>query len=218
MKKHRLFNFKNIPMDIARLVCSILLPIFRVKRLTPDGKKYKNKISGGAIIASNHASYLDPFIVGVTFWYRRMHMLVAEVVMRNKLLSILIKGVGGIRIDRQCADINSINKAIEKLKAGYLLTIFPQGGIDRQDEIDSIKSGAVLMAFRAGVPIVPMNIVPRKHWYSRQVVIVGETINPKDFCTKKLPSTTDIKTVTEALMNELNRCKAANNTINGGKP
>ena len=217
MKKHRLFNFKNIPMDIARLVCSVFLLLLRVKRLTPEGTKYKKMVRGGAIVAANHTSFMDPFSVGVTFWYRRMYMLVAEVVMRNKLLTFLIKGVGGIKIDRNCADIDSINKSIDKLKKEYLLTIFPQGGIDREDEIDSIKSGAVLMAFRAGVPIIPMHIIPRKHWFSRQVVIIGETINPKDFSTKKLPSTTDIKTVTNVLMNELNRCKASININLGGQ-
>ena len=206
---HPLFSFKNIPMDMARLVCSVLPLLFRMRRLTPEGKKYNKKIKGGAIIAANHTSYLDPFIVGVAFWYRRVYFLIAEVVMKGKLRSFLLKGIGGIKIDRNNADIEAINKSVNKLKNGYLLTIFPQGGINRENDIDTIKSGAVLMAIRSGVPIIPMHIIPKKHWYNRQTVIIGETINPKDITNKKFPSTSDIQEITDILMNELNRCKPA---------
>lgn len=213
---HPLFSFKNLPMDLARLVCSVLVPILRIKRLTPEGKRYKNKISGGAVIAANHTSFLDPFIVGITFWYRRMHFLVAEVVMKNRLREWLLRGVGAIKIDRNNADIEAITKSIDKLKKGYILTVFPQGGISRDDEIDSIKSGAVLLAVRSGTTIVPMYIPPRTRWYKTRNVIIGNTINPRDYCEKKFPSTSDIKNITNALINELNRCKNAGGDNIGG--
>ena len=209
-KRHRLFDFRHLPMDIARLVCSVLPLILRIKRRTPEGEKYRKRIKGGAVVAANHTSFADPFIVGVTFWYRRLYFLVAEIVMKGKLRSLLLKGVGAIKIDRKSADIEAINKSIKKLEEGYLLTIFPQGGISREDDIDTIKSGAVLMAIRAGTPIIPMHIMPRNRWYNMHTVVIGETIDPRDFCQKKIPSTTDINNITNALFNELNRCKNAN--------
>lgn len=215
-KHHHLFNFKNIPMDLARIVSSVLVPILKVKRFTPDGKKYKNKITGGALIAANHTSFVDPFVVGITFWYRRMYFLVAEIIMNKKFRAMLLKGVGAIKIDRENTDIEAITKSIDVLKRGYLLAVFPQGEIHRDDDIDSIKSGTVLLAIRSGTPIIPIHILPRKHWYDSRTVIIGKTINPKDFCQKKFPSTKDIKNITTALTNELNRCKSANNNIIGG--
>lgn len=209
-EKHRLFELRLFPMDMARLVCAVLIPLLRVKRLTPDGEKYTKKIKGGAIIAANHISFLDPFTVGVTFWYRRLYMLVAEVVMRTKLKSVLLKGVGAIKINRNETDIEAINKSVNVLKRGFLLAVFPQGGINREDEIDTVKSGAVLMALRAGVPIIPMHIAPKKHWYSRSTVIIGNEVNPKDYCAKKMPSTADIQNITDVLAKELNRCKKEN--------
>lgn len=208
--KHSLFDLRLFPMDMARIVCAVLIPILRVKRLTPEGEKYTEKIKGGAIIAANHISFLDPFTVGVTFWYRRLYMLVAEVVMRTKLKSILLKGVGAIKINRSETDIEAINKSVNVLKRGFLLAVFPQGGINRNDEIDTVKSGAVLMALRAGVPIIPMHIAPKKHWLGKSTVIIGKTINPKDYCTKKMPSTADIQNITDILASELNRCKKEN--------
>jgi 1-acyl-sn-glycerol-3-phosphate acyltransferase len=201
--------FKQLAMDTARVVCSVLIPVFRMKRLTPDGEKYKGKIKGGAIIAANHTSFLDPFIVGVTFWYRRMHMLVAEIVMGGKFRSILLRGVGGIKIDRNIADLEAIKQSVEVLKGGRLLAIFPQGGINEQDDVDSIKSGAVFMALRASVPIIPMYIRPKKHWYDRRTVVIGETVYPNKLCSKKMPSTADIEAITKVLAENLAKCKNA---------
>lgn len=205
-KKNRHFHFKRLPMDIARLVCAPLIPIYRVKRLTPSGEKYKGKIQGGAILAANHTGFSDTFVVGVTVWYRRMFFLAAEVVMKTKLRSWLLKGVGAIKIDREAADIEAIRKSVEVLKQGYLLTIFPQGGITQGEDIQTLKSGAALIALQAGVPIIPMHIMPRKHWCSRCTVVIGNPIDPRNYTPKKFPSTADIERVSQVLADEMNRC------------
>ena len=206
---HSIFNIKNLPMDMARIVCAVLIPIFRLKKITPTGEKYKQKIKGGAIVAANHASFADPFTVGLTFWYRRMHFLVAEVVMKGKLRNLLLRGIGAIKIDRNCTDIEAISKSINKLKQGYILTVFPQGGIDRTDNIDSVKSGAILMALRSNSPIIPMHILPKNKWHERKKVVIGKTLYPADFFKTKFPSTNDINNMTQALVEELNICKQA---------
>ena len=205
MQKHKLFDIKCLPMDMARLVCACLVLVFRVKRLTPEGEKYVGKIKGGAIIAANHTSFADPFIVGVTFWYRRLYLLVAEVVMGGKLRSALLKGVGGIKIDRNTADIEAIKKSVAVLKKGFLLSVFPQGGIVQDGESNALKSGSVLMAMQADVPIVPLYICKREHWYDQVRVIVGDSIHPKQLCPKKFPSTADLDSITELLAKEMHR-------------
>jgi len=205
-KKAKLFNIKLFPQDLARLVCACLPLVFRIKKITPEGEKYRKILRGGAILASNHTSFADPFLVGITFWYRRIFFLVAEVVMKGRLRSMLLRGIGSIKVERSITDIEAIKKSVATLKQGHVLTVFPQGGIVKDDDMESIKSGAVLIALQAGVPIVPMHICERKHWYNRRRVIIGETIYPEKYCAKKLPSTSDIKKITEILMNEMNRC------------
>lgn len=204
------FTFQLLAMDVARIVCIPLIAILRIKRYTPEGKKYSKKLVGGAIIAANHTAFIDPFVVGVTFWQRRLYFLAAEVVMQGKLRSFLLKGVGAIKIDRNSTDIEAIKKSIGVLKEGHPLLVFPQGGITKDDDVENIKSGAVLIALQAGVPIVPMHILPRSAWYKSRTVIIGNEINPQKFCTKKIPSTADINNITQALAEELDRCKNAN--------
>ncbi len=205
MKKAKLFNLKLFPMDFARITCIPLLLYYRMKRVTPEGERYRGKVRGGAVITANHRSMEDPALVGVTFWYRRLFFLAAEAVMSTKLKNTLIKGAGGIRIDRNAVDIEAMNKSVEVLKAGHLLAVFPQGSIRSEEKVDSIKSGAVLIAMRAGVPIIPTHILPRKRWYNRRRVIIGNAINPADFIKGKFPSTGDIERITDALLNEITR-------------
>ena len=126
-RKARLFDLRRLPQDMARLVCACLVPLYRMKRLTPEGEKYRGFLRGGAVVAANHSSFQDPFVVGVTFWYRRMFFLVAEIVMVGWLRRLLLKGVGAVEIDRNGADIEAIRKSVDILKRGHLLTVFPQG-------------------------------------------------------------------------------------------
>lgn len=196
-----------LAMDMARLVCSPLLLVYRMKRITPSGEKYRGKIRGGAIMAANHTSFSDPFLVGVAVWYRRLFFLAAEIVMTGELRSALLRGVGAIRIDRNAADIDAIRKCVGVLKEGKLLCVFPQGGIQGNDGVESVKSGAVLIALQAGVPIIPMYICPKKRWYSRRVVVIGEAIDPKTLIQKKFPTTADIDRIAKLLLEEMARCK-----------
>lgn len=209
--KSKLFDIKLFPMDLGRIVCTCLPLVFRLKKTTPEGQRYKEKLKGGAIIAANHTGFSDPLVVAVTFWYRRVFFLIAEVVMKGKIRSLLLKGMGGIKVERAITDIEAIKKSVNTLKQGRVLAVFPQGGIMRDSEVETIKSGAVLMALQAGVPIVPMHIFKRERWYKRKRIVIGETIYPSKLISGKIPSTADIKRITDILMDEMHKCS------NGGK-
>jgi 1-acyl-sn-glycerol-3-phosphate acyltransferase len=206
MKK---LDLSKIPMDTARLLYVLLLPYYRLRRLTPTGEKYKGRLRGSAVIVANHGGFADPFVMGASFWYRRMYWLAAETVMQGKLRSRLLKAAGAIKIDRQIADIEAIRKATGVLKEGKLLGMFPEGGIQSGGDIQAVKTGCVLLAVQANVPIIPMYIVPRKRWYHRRSVVIGEPIDPKAYFTKKFPSTAELDRVAQTVLEEMNRCAAA---------
>ena len=62
------------------------------------------------------------------------------------------------------------------------------------------------MALQAGVPIYPTYIYPRKHFFSRYTVVIGDPIYPNELCKRKIPSTADIERISEVLRQEMNRC------------
>lgn len=211
MKKAKLFDIRRFPMDMARLVCAPLPLIYRMKRLTPEGEPYREKLRGGAIIAANHTKFSDPFVTATAFWYRRAFFFVGEAVMKNPVIATLLRGVGAIKVERGQVDIEAIKKSVKVLKDGRLLIVFPQGGISSTEEVQSIKSGAAMMALQAGVPIIPVYIRPKAHWYSRQCVVIGQAVDPAAICQKKMPSIADIQHITDALMAQMQRCAGAQN-------
>lgn len=205
-RKNNIFRF--LPMDMGRIVCSVLPLWYRTKRINIKGEKVKTHLKGGAVIASFHTGFSDPFTVGNCFWYRRLFFLAAKEVMKNKVIEVLLKGMGCIKIDREASDINAIKKCVSVLKEGKLLGIFPQGGIHKE-ETDQIKSGAVLIAMQAGVPIIPVYIAKRKNIFKRQIAVIGEAFDPKEHCPKRFPSVNDIAEVSSKLLAEMERCKHA---------
>lgn len=209
VKKPSVFNLRKLPMDGARLLYTVfLLPLFRLRRLTPAGEKYRTRLQGAAVIVANHTGFADPFVMSTTFWYRRMHWLAGEAVMRGKLRTPLLRGAGAIRIDRNIADIEAIRKATSVLKEGCLLGMFPEGGIQTGDDVQAVKTGCVLLASQANVPIIPMYIQPRTSWLRRRTVVIGDPIVPREHFTKKFPTTADMDRVAEIVMAQMNRCAA----------
>lgn len=207
-KKGRLFSFRFLPIDMSRIVASPCQLAFRIKKYHVSGEPYRRKLRGGAILAANHLSFSDPFLISSTFWYRRVFYLAAEVVMQGKLRSFLLKGTGCIKIDRNISDLEAIKKSVALLKDGRCLAVFPQGTVVRGEEQVSVKSGAVLIALQAGVPIVPMYSLKRKHWYERKRMVIGDPIDPRDYISKKIPSMKDIEAASNALQEALEACQA----------
>ena len=175
IKRARLINIKRLPMDFARFICLPLPPVLRIKKIYVN-ENAKAKLKGGAIVAANHTCFFDPFILGCSFWYRRMFFMAAEVVMKNKFVAALLKGVGCIKIDRNICDIESVRKSVSVLKKGHILALFPQGGIDRRDEMAAIKSGITLMAMQANVPIVPVFVHKKSKKGERNTIVIGEPL------------------------------------------
>lgn len=203
IKKAHAIDFRMFPMDLGRFLIS---PLHLILRIQKRGKAASAIKGTGAIIVANHVSYYDPMVVCITFWQRRMHYLVAEAVMRNPMLKLLMGELGGIRIDRNISDIEAIRKAVTVLKRGRCLAIFPQGGIRVGEEQLQIKSGAILIALKADVPIVPMYTEMRTHWYHRKHIVIGEPMYCKEYCTKKFPGMAEIQMLTEELQNRMQAC------------
>lgn len=206
-KKKNIFRraWDVIAYETSRLLYVILLVPYRPKLITPEGKRWRGLLKGGAILAANHTTFSDPFVVGSCFWYRRMNFFTADVVMATKTREKLLKAAGSIKVNRSIADIEAVRAAVEVLQKKHLLLIFPEGGVQTVGDVKPIKSGAALMAIQAGVPIVPLFICYNARWYQRRRVVVGESIDPKAICTRRIPTAADIEAVSRALQTELQR-------------
>src|SRR6201984_2174963 len=124
---------------------------------------------GGFLLASNHISHFDPFIISSVIRRKIDWMTMAEF-FRSPVLGFLLHAVDAFPVDRDRADRKTIRTAIERLKEGRIVGLFPEGGI--RDGARSLLQGAPLragastLAHIAGVPILPCVIVGSDRLYS----------------------------------------------------
>lgn len=113
--------------------------------------------SGGALLAINHTSYLDFTYIGVDARLRdrRFIRFMGKVELRkNPFIRWLMWGCRVIPVDRT-AGHDSYVAAVEELRRGEIVGIYPEATISQSYEIKSMKTGAARMALEAEVPIIP---------------------------------------------------------------
>ena len=112
---------------------------------------------GGAVVAVNHTGYLDFLYAGIPFRLHKRYvryMAKAEA-FKNPIVGAILNAMHHIPVDRIDGH-TSLEAAVEALKSGELVGIFPESTVSRSFEIKSIRSGAVRMSAESGTTIVPV--------------------------------------------------------------
>jgi len=112
---------------------------------------------GGAIVISNHSSYLDAGILG-SILPRKLHFIVLSSMYARWRLRWFYWGMDTIPVRRDRADPAAIRRALEVLGAGGVLGVFPEGGRSPDGRLQPPMLGAALLAARAGAWVVPAAI------------------------------------------------------------
>jgi 1-acyl-sn-glycerol-3-phosphate acyltransferase len=130
--------------------------LWRYKRYKRFGAEHIPK-TGGVIIASNHVAYVDPPFIGAVT-PRELFYLAKVELFSNALFGGLIRKYNAIPISRGAFDRKAITQAVELLRGGKALLLFPEGTRSRDGGFLEPKLGIGMIALEAGVPIVPAYI------------------------------------------------------------
>lgn len=194
-KKKPKSNFLYYLVKITGAIPMLLY--FRHKTYKFGDKPLPMKKRGNAVLTANHNSFLDPVIVSVVFGMRNLYYLATKDLYNTKLKKFFFDRIHCIIVDKENFSMSSLHEVCDRLKAGKVVTIFPEGQVNHsENEMLSYKWGAVLMAFKGKAPIVPMYIAPRKHWYNRQRVVLGDPIDITELCGK-MPTLVDLQNASE---------------------
>lgn len=109
---------------------------------------------GGYLLICNHASYIDPPLVGVKI-PRQLHFLAKKELFQVPLLGRWISMVGGHAVDRGKGDRKAVVESLRVLKSGKMLVAFPEGTRTPDGNLQPGKPGIVMIVQQAGVPCVP---------------------------------------------------------------
>ena len=162
----------------------------------PDG--------GGTIYASNHRTYADPLFISLLVKKRCTYMAKEEL-FKNPLFSLLIRSLGAFPVERGKGDTGVIDTAIEKLKSGKNLVIFPEGTRSRDGKVGKGKTGVALIAAKAGVPVIPVGIAYEGKLKFRRKVTVryGKPIDPEALKISDPPVPRELKQLKLAVMGSI---------------
>ncbi|MFD0202511.1 MULTISPECIES: lysophospholipid acyltransferase family protein [Saccharothrix] len=157
--------------------------MFRVldMRITVEGAEHV-PTTGGAVLASNHVSYLDFIFAGYGAQPARrlVRFMAKHEVFKHRVSGPLMRGMHHIPVDRAAGQA-SYQQALDALRSGEVVGIFPEATISRSFTVKDVKSGAVRMAAEAGVPLLPTAV-----WGTQRLWTKGR---PKSLTQRHVPIT-----------------------------
>jgi 1-acyl-sn-glycerol-3-phosphate acyltransferase len=135
--------------------------------------------TGPLIVAANHESVIDPFVVG-TAVPRILHFVAKDELWRIPSFAPLLDRLGGIPVARGRGDLAALERAFDVLARGDAVGLFPEGGVRREG---AWLRGAARLALGSGAPLVPVRVLgtaaavsPGRLGFPRLAVLVGDPI------------------------------------------
>ncbi len=194
---------RQIPLVIARTIWSPVLLWFAGAKLEVTGRENIDKnYSRPLVVVSNHKSFLDvPVICRAIpvnlFWTAKSQ------IKRMPFFGVYMMATGMIFIDRSNKQkaIKSINKAIQLIKNGKNVIIFPEGRRSVNGKIGVFKKGAFHLAFKSGADVVPAAIIDTdKVWAKKNLklhpgkvkVVIGTPVSTTLYDENSIPDLTNI--------------------------
>lgn len=165
---------KEIPYKIVKAILYIYYFIFY--RVTYIGRENIPK-NGGVVLAGTHTSYSDILILGAST--KRMVNFLGKMELFKGPGKWFMPLMGVIPVDRSKKNTGALDTAINELKKGKVIGIFPEGTINRTDDIIKrpFKYGAVKMAYESNSILVPFAIVGKAKPFRKVKIIFGKGYN-----------------------------------------
>jgi 1-acyl-sn-glycerol-3-phosphate acyltransferase len=146
------------PAPLYNLIGILSAPVlYGLYRLRARGKE--NLPAGGFVLACNHVSSFDPWVIGMPLWPKRFLRFMAKSELYWPPLKYVLNGAGAFPVRRGQRDVQAIETAVQLARDGHVVAMFPEGtrrtkGLVKRFEARP-RSGAARIALEAGVPLVP---------------------------------------------------------------
>ena len=146
------------------LVRLVLEPFFLVYfRLARHGRPHA-RTSGPLLVAANHRSFLDPFVIGATLPWRRPLQYVAKVeLFERRWQGWILSRLGAFPIRRGSSDEEAMETARGILERGGAVCIFPEGTRIRTGSLGEPRRGVGRLALETGAAVLPVAVTGSEH-------------------------------------------------------
>ncbi|MFM7052090.1 MAG: lysophospholipid acyltransferase family protein [Planctomycetota bacterium] len=140
--------------DFCAFLCWSWLKLsFRLRRL------HRERVprTGAILVISNHQSFLDPMVNGVTVWDRQFTALARDSLFKGPF-GWVIRSVSARPIKREGGDLEAMKAALAELEAGRVVIIYPEGTRSPDGSMQEFKRGVLLLVKKARPTILPMGV------------------------------------------------------------
>ena len=163
-----------------------LLLYFRIRRI---GRAHIP--AGKLILAANHRSFLDPFVIGVCV-RRPIYFMAKSEIFHRRFVGWFLNCLGAFPVRRGESDEESVATALALLERGAAVVIFPEGTRHRSGPLKDPKRGVGRLALESGAPVVPIAIAgtdrARRGWRIRPVRVTVRCGRPLAYPRVEEPS------------------------------
>jgi len=154
---HQQSRERGVNPLIYWVVRAFLVPFFLIYfRLSRQGMDHVPK-TGPVVLAANHRSFLDPFIIGACL-RRPIYYVAKKELFDRKIAGWFISRLGAFPVNRDRGDAEMMETAKAILARGDCVVIFPEGTRVRPGPLASPRRGVARLALEAGAPIVPVTV------------------------------------------------------------
>ncbi len=174
--------------------------------------KIKNKgaipAEGGVILASNHMSFADPVLLGLSE-KRRLFFMAKQELFKNKFAASVIRALGAFPVERGAGDGKALKTGEDILKEGNVMTIFIEGTRTKTGDLLRPRSGCALVAQQMQLPVVPCCITKRNfnRKFSKTIIHFGEVLTPEKMGLTPDSGRRELKGATNMIMGEIKRMR-----------
>jgi 1-acyl-sn-glycerol-3-phosphate acyltransferase len=153
------YEFRQVEMDRVYGICHYMLRVLYDMAFRGDVHGQDNiPKSGPFMLASNHASHLDPPFVGAHVPHQ-VSFFARKTLWKPGFASWWLDAVGTIPVDRDGgSDVNSIKRVLQAIKDGKVIILFPEGTRSPDGGLQRAKPGVGMLACRTHVPVLPARI------------------------------------------------------------
>ena len=185
--------------DFGRVTASLFIWLWaRTKRIFINDKKPKGFARGRYIIATNHVSNSDHFVIATTVPSRRICFVSTDNLTNGKY-GWFFKAIGTIGINKNKPSMKAFRQVQDTLNRGHVVCMFPEGTLNQDEEMKEFKGGIAMMSAISEADILPVYQV-RRNKGQRKIVVVGEKLKYQDLFKSNKPTKEEINRVSELLM------------------
>jgi 1-acyl-sn-glycerol-3-phosphate acyltransferase len=157
-------------------------------RLRSAGREHWPE-SGGGLVCSNHQSYFDPPLIGMTCRRQMNYLARDDTLFKVPILKRIMTFLDAIPINRDRSGFSGLKETMKRLRAGELVLIFPEGTRTHDGELLPLKPGFCAIVRRSRVPLIPVcmdgafQAWPRTSplpQVGRLAVVIGRPISPEE--------------------------------------